>query len=1637
MYLKNGDRVPGDFGSMASPDSMDVPSAVSVYRVTDVVMETPWCGLYRGKKVFQNFHFEKRQFIETDEEDCLDVLLKTVGYPKLDNISSVVYSRNHASFELNRVLGCPDTDQVPEPIDLIFIKNTRDGFEFKHTDEFVNREPVLVFENICGAPLTNWINGPQYSIRAAMRIVGEILTLSSHLHSNGMLLNLLHPGSIWVDDSNRSHFMGTENVISSAKADGAEKLFPPNRYPPLFTAAELLSGATAPSIRTDILSLGSIIWFLLTKSSPFGVGGISAADVPGQRRPDSGKIEALRKSLSSQPSQTRRDIESWLELSGTKFEKRWPDGFVNGLLACLDPDPESRPSSVNDLRQIWITTPPFPVRKAIGVPDSSGKLSICFSTSLGASSYTIREKISPARSNGSLDHQKPVFGEQGVLAPNSHHDGKESWTGTKNLLTLSMSDPGPGLKRGLSVFAVDTTDGAHAFSRPTVVSLVDRSVLNSCSKFAESHLLDETTSSNTQSEQLPEELVLLAQLSSAEQIAEQLSQSQHAAVRIWGLKLLADISVESSATATRQLWSSLKDKAAEVRKAAIGIVIKSSPLVDAALLIKITASIAGSDLDARILALEEIKQCGVSASVVETAEEQLELRRPQECKLCRKSFPRCDMRQHLVEKHDFIVVGSQVLPVEDGVIALANALFSSDRRAECRTAFEALGDRQNERDVELLANVLPSAFLRYWNQALGGISESQCTKVLIGITSQYANLRIPQKAFRVLMGNDDPRIRLLGRSLFLRNVATRLSTGSLQKADYLRAVKLLVPVGTPEESITVAGQLAEFGADKTVAQQCIDELSYELPKVCPDCGESFTRRSLPAHRLSVHDICAFRGNTYRAAELRRILLPLVASADSDVQAAIILPSLFTDQKAVVDYKALCTAVSDFIESMPLAIRQVALTGAASTLVANESASLMAETFGKMSSVSARSLGLLVFSHLRDHIPDHLVDTVSSIIGDEEIALLIRQAAAANFARLENRFPNKSRDALRRFSSSLQEQGVRRVKILESVRETAGRSTTIDQLCQEILDTAKIRCRRCDLVLSIAEMKVHAAEKHQRYFDGIGYRRPAEVVKTLLDQYCETQDSSLLDEGLKVAQIEDPVDGEIRFLSEALSRGIQNDSFRKRLIKLVSESEQSVCPNCFALQGPSEPREKGLFVSDRLLEFPGVSIKFEDVTLFGRSTKIHVEGVEPGALDQSFAYTRKGAMLFSGIFTVPGAILFAITATMAGNDRLLWAGFSLCLVLFFVIPLCLKRNLSTLSDLAWTIALPELFKNDSDRVWAFANALCLTSEKNREFARHSITIQNLCYTAMDVVSLGSSQANFAEPAIGTLYRLRFQLERRIRLADSEWKNTVSRLFDAFLSGSISAKSLDTALSGLTENSDSQADVESIVRWLFLMALTRAKGNVNDLRYLAGISSRVRSLLQEIEGDQVKEFLALLLIATTTFESQKVTAAYQLTWNSIPEAVRRTGLFCSVDQSVFATAKGLLIRGKLYPHDPVISVEEQKEFVFTGWTHSRMDGGPDQRFKHNPRKGYHKTVGYKVAMNGEQFEVKSDPQELINNIRIVASFRRNFFLPKCFAMETSSSSRIQSVCYATPPSVCSRCTSPLQLVPGDFAIRAVRT
>src|SRR6266404_909669 len=94
MKLHVGERLPG-----AGP-----PSHPGGYVVTGVVAETPWYGLYRAKKVFYNFDFSNKRPREAEATEWLEVYLRTINYPRLDDPTYVAQRRTLARSEVRRIL---------------------------------------------------------------------------------------------------------------------------------------------------------------------------------------------------------------------------------------------------------------------------------------------------------------------------------------------------------------------------------------------------------------------------------------------------------------------------------------------------------------------------------------------------------------------------------------------------------------------------------------------------------------------------------------------------------------------------------------------------------------------------------------------------------------------------------------------------------------------------------------------------------------------------------------------------------------------------------------------------------------------------------------------------------------------------------------------------------------------------------------------------------------------------------------------------------------------------------------------------------------------------------------------------------------------------------------------------------------------------------------------------------------------------------------------------------------------------------------------------------------------------------------------------------------------------------------------
>src|SRR3989442_14533919 len=94
MKLNVGERLEG-----AGPEHQ--PGG---YVVTSVVRETPWYGLYTGKKIFYNFDFTAKRVRETDDVEWLDVFIRTNRYPILDDPAYVQQRRALARAELSAML---------------------------------------------------------------------------------------------------------------------------------------------------------------------------------------------------------------------------------------------------------------------------------------------------------------------------------------------------------------------------------------------------------------------------------------------------------------------------------------------------------------------------------------------------------------------------------------------------------------------------------------------------------------------------------------------------------------------------------------------------------------------------------------------------------------------------------------------------------------------------------------------------------------------------------------------------------------------------------------------------------------------------------------------------------------------------------------------------------------------------------------------------------------------------------------------------------------------------------------------------------------------------------------------------------------------------------------------------------------------------------------------------------------------------------------------------------------------------------------------------------------------------------------------------------------------------------------------
>lgn len=156
--------------------------------------------------------------------------------------------------------------------------------------ETIDETPVFAMEWVDGVPATEWAAGraPEEVLELFLRICDAV----RHAHSRGVLHRDLKPSNILVDEAGQPHVLdfglakhcplGDDDALGSVSKSA--EVF----GTPAYASPEQLRGsATRLDARTDVYSLGVLLYELLVAKSPYGEWD-SVADLlrrVGERRP--------------------------------------------------------------------------------------------------------------------------------------------------------------------------------------------------------------------------------------------------------------------------------------------------------------------------------------------------------------------------------------------------------------------------------------------------------------------------------------------------------------------------------------------------------------------------------------------------------------------------------------------------------------------------------------------------------------------------------------------------------------------------------------------------------------------------------------------------------------------------------------------------------------------------------------------------------------------------------------------------------------------------------------------------------------------------------------------------------------------------------------------------------------------------------------------------------------------------------------------------------------------------------------------------------------------------------------------------------------------------------------------------------
>ncbi len=1302
MKLQVGERLEG-----SGPESQ--PGG---YVVTSVVRETPWHGLYTGKKIFYNFDFTAKRVRETDDVEWLDVFLRTNRYPILDDSTYVQQRRALARAEVRAILGNRHSNLWPEPLDLLEIDNTRDPFSFAEGPA-EGGEPIVVYARPTGRFTPEW-QQQILPISSILSVLAEILEFMQQAHFEGLLLLGLGPASLLIDASDRVHFVGTEMVLAqqspllkdATPAALWQRLFPADRFVRGVSAPECFDPSKRPDVRSDVYAWGTLAYSLLTGTH---LGQIAREQGKPFVTFTEGHWSQLEKVLTQLP---RNSLAGWAEQIGVNPQRLlndWPKSFLTVFRLLLSADPGRRPRSATELLAWLVEPPPPPIAGLIALhtdADSAKLLLDCTGAETGLEMTIQCNRGAPAQgpnegatvADGPVRpvigvSKLPVSGEPVYYTAFTRRRKNDAYVYSPGVVAQLWQPSAQNLRQWVEEQAVGTFDGQPA---PTQVGMV------------------------------------LGALD-ARATTDSLLASTLPRVRAWGLRRVEQaLRGPGRGDAVEPLlWRFLADRNAELRQSAAALLWSFDARKTDDVLLRLIEALEAPPVDAPIPLMHFLRQLQLPDERIRAILQQLESRRPTECPLCKKQLTHGERGTHLQTVHGYVYYQGDLLPVQAVITRLWDRAFQENDRhghEELIGMYLGLPEVRNSPEAAVpryLAGL--QRFLMGETTSGDGAKNIPVALPYSSIVAYHTNLRLSRLFLpiaRQLVCSPHRRLRDLGCQTVLPYIQEQLPARTTV-ADLRRLLTTVVPdIDHTDVQIDLCRQLAQLGVEQTLVNTCVTQLQEERLVPCTDCKAQVQARDLELHLRRAHQIFQFRGTRKTYADIREAMLRAICSPPPDLSAWKSLLALAEDKHPKEGDRYVVAWLYQYVKEVDAEQRNSVITALAEVIVAADALDRFLPLFAGPSKnasweVLGQRIAVEICTRLSGPVPMQAVLLIMPFLDAKDLPRRTRENAVLALLRTVGKDSTVAVDVLRAFvGQSTKKRGIEKLQKLE---QRFGHSPALDAVTKELDAEIRMSCPRCPTELRKKDMVGHLWDKHRLVLDGERVREPWRVIEDWVVDYGLEKDPQVLARCRELALKDDPRTGLARLQRLLYRRGLRDRDLLNELKAQVRTRKATLCPHCCATVAIEDPLavENGLTMESARLQGYGYHLEVSERGLapslqIESPTTILFRGREPGRF-----LTRFGGSLLVvlPVMLIAAAVLFrfidhelrlALSFVLAGGFGLVMAGF-----MFLLWPRPRPAQ-ERLVKAAWKYLVPDILRGKKGRrEWSFLNALVELSEEMQQ------------------------------------------------------------------------------------------------------------------------------------------------------------------------------------------------------------------------------------------------------------------------------------------------------------------------------------